>query len=303
MDTHLDLPPLGPWYKLDDNPVISTNLYLPENIAYDSVTEKYWMVFTNVTGASIGIAYSADLETWTVSNASLISAPATGAAPHLMLDGSTWYIFYSKVGTGSKITLFIASCSTPNGTYSAGTEILTCGSGGSWDDERVMEAFVIKDDDGTYKMLYMGDAGTAPNFSEQIGLATASAITGPWTKYVSNPVITFGTSGAFDAGTVADPHIVKVNGIYYVFYTGSVTAAAPWYTALATSTDLITYTKRGIVFAGGPLGAVDSFSAFRGGIILANDKYFFAYAGGSENNANYKICMAISPAKALRAFT
>jgi hypothetical protein len=302
LNTHIDLAPTGPFYKLDNNPIFSGGSYLPENIVFDGST-TYWMIFSNFTANTLGIASSPDLLTWTVVNANLITAIGTGAAPHLMLDGGSWHIFYSKVGTGGKTTLFHTSAAAASGPYGSETEVLTCGAAGAWDRERVMESYVFKDDDGIYKMFYMGDASPAASLNplEQVGLATAPALTGPWTKAAANPVIPFGAAGSFDASVVADPHVVKVNGTYYIFYAAVGAPHGSAQTALVTSIDLVTFTKQGIVLPSGPLGSIDSAAAARGAITLAGDKYYFPYAGW-DGGATFKPCMAIASARAAQQF-
>ena len=58
-----DVPPIGPFQKYSTNPVVATAGLLAENIVYDDATSKYWMVFSNFTNGSVGLAYSTDLLT------------------------------------------------------------------------------------------------------------------------------------------------------------------------------------------------------------------------------------------------
>lgn len=306
-DTYLELPPRGPFYKYADNPIISTTKILPGNVVYESSSGKYWMVFTNFNApAGVGVAYSTDLLTWTIDNAHLFAAPTDGTAPHLMLDGGTWYIFFGKAqaGSPSKISVWLASCATVNGTYTSGTEILTCGSGGTVDDERMYEPHVLKDIDGTYKMLYTGDASSdRANSVETLCLATATVITGPWTKYVSNPVIPWGASGSYDSGLVSNGRILRANGGLYVFYTYAKVVAAPWNTAVAFTTDLINYTKMGPVLVSGPTESADAGCAFRGGIIEVDGLYYFFYTGNENTTSlDFTVCLALAPSRSTRRF-
>src|SRR5690606_15525676 len=116
----------------------------------------------------------------------------------------------------------------------------------AWDNFRVDEPYVFQRDDGKWVMFYMGDA--SPDAIEQVGYATADNITGPYTAYEGNPVIRFGEEGSFDAGTIADPWVYKVNDTYYIGYTAGSAAGPPWSTACATTTDWETFTKLGLIF-------------------------------------------------------
>ncbi|OGE79154.1 MAG: hypothetical protein A2751_05960 [Candidatus Doudnabacteria bacterium RIFCSPHIGHO2_01_FULL_46_14] len=91
-----------------------------------------------------------------------------------------------------------------------------------------------------YKMWYHGDA--AGNI-RRIGYATSSdGIV--WNKYVSNPVLDLGSSGAWDDGTIAEPRIIKVGSEYWLFYAGKRTpSSGSWSLGLATSADGINFTK------------------------------------------------------------
>jgi len=139
-------------------------------------------------------------------------------------------------------------------------------------------------------MFYMGDAGaySAPN--EQIGYATASAITGPWTKWASNPI-----SVTLTKPQAADPHCYYINGTYYVFYCATTTTFVDSYynifTCYVKSTDLVNWTWGGTILGPGSDGAWDSEGGFRGAISLFGSTYYFPY-GGIDSSGNYRGGMA-----------
>jgi len=68
------------------------------------------------------------------------------------------------------------------------------------------------------------------------------------TKHQNNPVLTRGLT--YDAGAVRDACVIKRGNSYICFYTALATANSPWTAriARATSTDLVIWTKQGIVF-------------------------------------------------------
>ncbi len=300
-----DIPPIGEWRKLTNSPLIADGRpstrqasgFLAENIVFDPATNKYWMVFSNFTDQSIGIAWSPDMLSWTIDQLELIpSLPETSQAPHLLFDAGTWYLYYAKpYSTGSAI--YVATCSTPNGSYANETLLLTP-IPGTWEADRVMEQYVFLDDDGIWKMFYMGDQFDAVGASqEQIGYATGPSPAGPFTRYASNPVIRFGLPGSYDGGVIADPHIVKFAGTYYIFYSCGFQVPRPWTTALAISTDLVSFWKQGVVLSYGDEGTWDNGEAVRGAITRVGDVWYFPYTG--HNGQSHSIGMAVLPAKGL----
>jgi hypothetical protein len=72
-----------------------------------------------------------------------------------------------------------------------------------------------------------------------------------FSECANNPGISFGSAGAFDAGSVRDSKILFVNGTYYEWYTGAASATSPYNPTigLATSTDGCHWTKQGQVIA------------------------------------------------------
>ncbi|MDD3024610.1 MAG: hypothetical protein PHE26_12000 [Syntrophomonadaceae bacterium] len=139
----------------------------------------------------------------------------------------------------------------------------------------------------------MGDSG---NTTEQVGYATASSPTGPWTKSSLNPVIPFGTNGVYDAGTVADPMVYKMNGTYYITYAASSTKLKPWIQAYATTDDFVTFKKQNIILGEGDDGAWDGNNAHRGAISRFGDYYYFSYTG-HDGNVYYRMGLAKQYAK------
>ena len=206
-------PPTGPFTKDPNNPIIPAldpgngEGLLAENIVYDDVTGHYWMVFAVYRGgSSIGLAWSdspSDPTSWNW-HGTLFN----GNAPHIMKENGLWYIFYAQLPN-----IVYMTSSTINGTYSAPTIALTNGVPGTWEDYRADEPYVFQRNDGKWIMMYMGDAGSTV---EQVGFAEADNITGPYTKFASNPCLAFGPPGTYDAGTIADPWVVEFDG--YILY-------------------------------------------------------------------------------------
>lgn len=173
----------------------------------------------------------------------------TGAANGVVIAGygsmriwkesGTYYMFCSPYFTdNTHIYLF---SSTDGVTWSPhGTILAATGSG--W--ESVFFHFCVIDNvSGTYYALYDGhNAGTGYYAT---GLATATSLSGPWTKYGSNPVLTNPVSGVGVTPTGAFL-AKKIGSTYYIWFQSVVPGNAGtlgnsdiWQ---ATSTDLINFT-------------------------------------------------------------
>lgn len=170
-------------------------------------------------------------------------------SPSVVYVGSyqMWYSGFS-LSTGSAIGYATGVTSTPpNVTWTkyASNPVLTKGAGGSWDDQGVAFATVIYD--GTYRMWY---TGTGSNI-RKVGYATSpDGIT--WTKYASNPVLTPGSPGSWDAGQVSNPAVYKLGSTFHMWYSVGLTSSGG--IGHATSTDGMVWVKdpaNPVISAGG----------------------------------------------------
>jgi hypothetical protein len=279
----IETPPMGPFTRASGNPISFSNYnLLAENIVYDPVTLHYWMCLANYTDLAISLCWSdspADPSSWTFSG-NVISIPnMLSGAPHLVLYNNTWYLFYAD-----RPNIYYATASGVAGPYTPNATPVLQPSGSVWDQFRVDEPYVLQRPDGKWIMIYMGDAkagvGETYPHIEQIGYAFADNITGPYTPYTDNPVLKFGESGSYDAGTIADPWVYYFQGTYYIGYSVSPTDDSPWQTAMATTTDWESFTKRGVIFPVAGTGW-DATNSFRGAVLRVGDNYIFTYTGGT----------------------
>jgi hypothetical protein len=135
----------------------------------------------------------------------------------------------------------------------------------------------------------MGDSRLGGNPTEQVGYATATNITGPYTKYSGNPFISFGATGAYDAGTAADPWALQVGSTWYIGYSISPTYMPPWKTGFACTTDWTNVTKLGQLFVTG--GGWDAGNAFRGAALSVSNTFLLPYT-----SASYKVGLSTARA-------
>ena len=119
--------------------------------------------------------------------------------------------------------------------------VLLPGQSGTWDDYTVGTGDVLKEGN-IYKMYYAG-MRNPNNGARQIGLATSSDGI-HWQKY-SQPVVT-STPDQYFLGIHS---VIKVNGVYYMYYSASPKNSYVFNINLATSQDGINWTK----YSGNPI--------------------------------------------------
>lgn len=121
----------------------------------------------------------------------------------------------------------------------AGNPILQAGPDGAWDSKAAkLPAGLIKHQ-GTYHLFYSGRRGG----SKAIGLATASDLTGPWTKQADNPIFT-GRPAAWDRHLSTHPAAMfQRDDQFLLLYRGMLDFYSQQGLGLITSRDLITWQR------------------------------------------------------------
>lgn len=182
------------------------------------------------------------------------SNPLTGygyADPGVWYENETFYIFAGSFTGGEfqGMRLFTAPLAAPQTLTDQG-EILALGADTTWDDYWISDPTIVKVG-STYHMWYSGCDGTGVT-GVKIGHATASAITGPWTKDGSNPVFSKASNGT------NEPSVNHDGSTFHMYYTyatsGSATDVGGGGTAnigYATSADGTSWTDVGAVKTGG----------------------------------------------------
>jgi hypothetical protein len=147
--------------------------------------------------------------------------------------GNTFYMYYHS---DDGIDRALSSDGYTWSKDESNSPIMSHGSGG-WDN--VVGVPMVWVEDNVWYMIYRGN-GAGIQGNDAVGLATSSdGIT--WTRDVNNPVIQ-GESGEWDNDGAEAWGVIKVGITYYLYYeAGGVTA--PRRIGIATSTDLINWTK------------------------------------------------------------
>ena len=165
--------------------------------------------------------------------------------PVVINDGGTYKMWYTGIDVAGNRSVGYTTSSNSNGTLweNSHSQVFTKGTSGSWDEDHVGYASIIKDG-GTYKMWYSGtdDEGGINNW--QIGYATSPDETN-WTRYqLTPPKLLKGGAGDWDGGGVALPCVIKDgDNSYKMWYLGWNSTSTGWGIGYATSEDGITWIK------------------------------------------------------------
>lgn len=140
-------------------------------------------------------------------------------ACEVLKDQHTYYFYYHATSARTGYQIGVAQAQHPLGPFvKHETPLLALGPAGSWDEEGVACAFIIKEGTDRYLMWYSGRAQDSLRWD--IGLATASGPLGPWEKHPQNPVLAgFGYVGG----------VVRVGEQYHLYTEHPIGSTGPDY--------------------------------------------------------------------------
>jgi len=143
----------------------------------------------------------------------------------------------------------------PRFTRYSGNPIIALGSSGQWDQYDIANPHVFYDTPNSrWVMNYSGNRSNVGN-DWAMGLAYSTDLL-TWTKEAANPVFT--PSGGDETGIAANGAIVLKGSTYYHYYH----AGFPGVIKCATSSDLLSWTRQGVVIDVGSGGAWDESGTF-----------------------------------------
>ncbi len=171
--------------------------------------------------------------------------------PTVLKDGNVYKMWHNTGSPQAERTVVAYAESNDGINWKLNAEpVLTQGPKGSWDSEDIETPTVIKDDNAPpeekYKMWYAAFDDNKDTY--RIGYATSPDGIN-WTKHKGNPVINVGNieTHEWDAASVADPMVIKEDGVYRMWYSGAgdVPEEKTWHiwVGYATSEDGINWTK------------------------------------------------------------
>lgn len=162
-------------------------------------------------------------------------------------DANLWRAFYGKVA-GDPTWSIWTTTSTDGQTWTPET-ITFSPAPGAWDGGTLNVPFVWieKGESRPWRMLYRGgNLNIMPRSYAQIGLATSmDGVT--WERVdtqgvpMTGPALAMPTAAVWDGTSFDFGSCIKVDGVYYLYYSTIVTSKRR--TGLATSTDLINWTR------------------------------------------------------------
>ena len=112
--------------------------------------------------------------------------------------------------------------SSPLGPFHLGLNnpMIVTSNGPDFDESHVHLHNIVREDDGSYVMLYTGFGRMLGYWGDRGGFATSKDFT-MWTKYAGNPVFPLGENGAWDDNHVRPKGFIKYGNYYYMFYEGA----------------------------------------------------------------------------------
>ena len=186
-------------------------------------------------------------------------------------DG-TWVLYgwgFRGTANPAPTVAWRATAPGPDGPWTASPGvILEPAEGDAWDGQGIFGLSVIPDGDA-YRMIYTASSKLFPN-KGVIGMATSTDGIA-WTKFnrptatrelaASDPIISAGMCGDYDAGSVGNPQIVRDGSGYRVLYLGFTVGRGPTTIAAATSPDGATWTCAGAALTQGQVTGSDGIVA------------------------------------------
>ena len=125
--------------------------------------------------------------------------------------------------------------------------VLSGGAIGSWNRHLFAPCVLFNTDSSRYEMWFGASSGTTSDWRPyRVGFATSKDGIS-WTMYPS--AVLSPTPGTWDAYTVEIPMVIRENGGYKMWYSGSATGVSSLHIGYATSHDGINWTK----YSGNPL--------------------------------------------------
>jgi predicted GH43/DUF377 family glycosyl hydrolase len=192
----------------------------------------------------IGYATSTDGISWNKdSNNPVLDVGAPGEfddedvwLPAVLFDGTSYEMWYT--GNLSSGGIGYATATDPAGTWDKHAGPVLVGNPGEWDQNRVFNPIVIRNDT-LYQMWYSAESASG---LWQTGYATSmDGVT--WSKHPNNPLLTV-SDGEWDAIAALASSVLFVDGQYHMWYHGTTgDAFSEWEIGYATSPDGINWTK------------------------------------------------------------
>ncbi|MBE0648959.1 MAG: T9SS type A sorting domain-containing protein [Bacteroidales bacterium] len=228
--------------------------------------------------------------------------------PYAFVSEGTFYIFYTGFDAAGIPSIGMASSSDGYSfTKYAGNPVFTP-SGSGFDSFSVTQGIIIHGQTG-WIMYYNGREQSGFGPGPSIGIATATDLTGPWTRD-TNPILTVGSSGEWDSDFIAPNNIFQLDtGGFIMFYSAGddFSSGINRQIGMAISPDGLVWTKYDdpattnspysesdpVLKVGDP-GEWDDAMAWECSILKTQEGFEMYYTGG-HSNTNGAFGYAYSP--------
>jgi hypothetical protein len=214
----------------------------------------------------------------------------------LVTADGTWVLYgwgFRGTTNPAPTVAWRATAPGPDGPWTAGPGvILEPAAGDAWDGQGIFGLSVMPDGDA-FRMIYTASSKLFPN-KGVIGMATSNDGIA-WTKFdrptatrelaKSDPIISAGLCGDYDAGSVGNPEVARDGTGYRVLYLGFTIGRGPTTLAAATSPDGATWSCAGAALTQGQLTASDGIVAMT--LIRGDERHAIVEAldGGSATSS------------------
>lgn len=242
------------------------------------------------TTANIYYAESTDGKSWSIYASAVLSGYANGI---VVKYSGTYYMFCQPSASQGSGNIALYTSSDGLSWTQQSTNILAPGGSGAWDNAHFYMLCPPVLLGGTWYMLYTG-ANASGLYS--LGIATASSLTGTWTKYASNPVLSKGAP---------ETNVVLVNGVYYTWLSSGPTSGTNQF----NPTQAIRYQSTDLLSWSNPVHSLHSSQLFESinantgqcapcSIVDVGGKaYFYTISAPNDGSApqDYQIGLSIAP--------
>jgi hypothetical protein len=196
----------------------------------------------------------------------------------ILKDADTYYFYYHATSEHSGYQIGVVTADHPLGPFQrvSADPLLAVGPAGSWDEDSVACAFILKEHADKYYLFYSG-ISKSHDGGWGIGLATATSPLGPWVKHPANPILPgFGYVGG----------VVRTPDGYSLYTEHPIGSRGPDYGPISRATAKVpegpwTPSTVGLILGPGEWGEWDD-GGFSEAKVVCRDGHYHMFYGGAR---------------------